>query len=570
MMGLGFLGLLYIKITYGLIFLLIILLFKDLIRVIKRSLPFKRFSIVESILLFFIIITIGLCLLHGLCPPFDWDDLAYHLPAPKLYMEEHRIFYISHISHANLPANIGMLYLLGMLLSSDILAKLFHFLFGVLTLIGVMGLSRRHFNPRSSLLSAGVFYISPLVIFLSRTAYIDLGLTFYELLSVYAFLNWITSYQPRWLVFLGGMCGFVVGIKYTGIYTVIILGLSIICFGVVKIGIKKTINGVAIFGIICCIVGSPWYIKNFLYTHNPFYPFLQDLFINKVALTPMEIITGQSANKVFTMGETLLDSLFLPWNITIHGALGYLPFGATITPIYLILLPLLLFIKEAKTVCVYLVFYIVVKFILWSFGLHSTRYLLPIFPFLAIVLTSIFYSIFDTPKLLIIKRVVIIIIIGIWTAMLSWEGFLIIHFRNPINFILGFESRDDFIKRNAEKGYYNVMKFINERLPQNAKIYFIGEKKGYYCNRDFIPDFTLLHWNWKYLDYKDMIKVQEYFKKNQITHILVNTTVISCYYYPDKGVSKEDVESFNQFASKYLKLLYKEGHLHLYGWKDEE
>lgn len=574
-MILGFLGLLEPKIVYGLIFVLIILLFKDLIKTINesitglKSLSFRRYSPLEVILLSFIVITCGLCFLYGLCPPFDWDDLAYHLQAPKLYMAHQRIFHIPDIPMANLPANIGMLYLLGMLLGSDILAKLFHFLFGVLTLVGILGLSQRHFNPKSSLLTSAIFYISPLVIFLSRTAYIDLALTFYELLAVYAFLNWITSsYQNRWLIILAIMSGFVVGIKYPGIYTMIILALSIISFGLIKIGLRKTVMKIAIFGIICCVVGSPWYIKNTLWTHNPFYPFLEDLFIRKVSLTPMQVITAQTSNKVFTMGKTWLNALFLPWNITIHGSLGSLPFGATITPIYLMLLPLLIFIKKVKVVGIYLVLYIILKFILWSFGLQSTRYLLPLFPFLSIVLASIFYAFFDTPKLLIIKRVILVIIISIWMAILSWESFQIIHYRNPINFILGLESRDDFIRRNAEKGYYNAMKFINEQLPKDAKIFFIGEKKGYYCHRNFIPDFTLVHWIWKYLNYKDMGKMKEYFKKNQITHILVNTNVISCYYYPDKGVSKEEVESFNAFAQTYLKILFKEGHLHLYGWKD--
>ncbi|MFH1562585.1 MAG: hypothetical protein ABIF11_04090 [Nitrospirota bacterium] len=608
-MGLGFLKLLEPKIVWGLIFVLIVLLFKDLLKVIHecltglKTLSFKQFSGLEVVLLFFLLVTGGLCLLQSLCPPFDWDDLAYHLQGPKLFMEHRRIFHIQDIAMANLPANIGMLYLLGMLLSSDILAKLFHFLFGILTVIGIISLIRRYFNPKSSLLASCIFYICPLVIFLSRTAYIDLGLTFYELLSVYAFLNWMTALKMEngewrmengeerrekkerisfshpliphssslipWLVILAIMCGFVVGIKYTGIYNVIILGLSILGFGIVKLGLRKTLIHLAIFTGICCLVGCPWYIKNFVYTHNPFYPFLQNLFINKVSLTPLEVITAQTSQQAFTIGKGLLNSLLLPWNITIQGSLGSLPFGATISPIYLMLLPLLIFTSrlawvKTKIVGIYLTFYIVLKFILWSLGLHSSRYLLPLFPLLAIVLTGIFYTIFDIPKLHSIKRVIIFIIIGIWGAILSWDGFQIIHYRNPINFILGFESRDDFIRRNAEKGYYNAMKAINAHLPKESRIFFIGERKGYYCQRNYIPDFSPLHWTWKYLNYKDMAGIREYFKQNQITHILVNTNVISCYYYPDNGVSVEDVESFNVFAQTHLKLLFKEGSLYLY------
>ncbi|MEW6609252.1 MAG: phospholipid carrier-dependent glycosyltransferase [bacterium] len=567
-MGLGFLKLLDTRIIYGLLLVLIILC----VQTSKKSNISSLFTVQSSLFTLqasLIMITCSLCFLHSLCPPFDWDDLAYHLEGPKLYLQHKGIFHISNVAFANFPANIGMLYLLGMLLSSDILAKLFHFSFGLLTLIGISSLCQRHFNPKGSLLATSIFYICPLVIFLSRTAYIDFGLTFYELLSVYAFLNWMTTYhQNRWLIILAIMCGFVAGIKYPGLYTVIILGLSVIGFGLAKIGWRKTISKTAIFGIICAVVGSPWYIKNFVYTHNPFYPFLQNLFIEKVKLSPVEIITAQTSNKVFTLGETWFESLCLPWDVTIYGALGNLPFGATITPVYLALLPLLIFIKKTKIAGIYLLFYIILKFILWSLGLHSSRYLLPIFPFLAIILASIFYTIFDTPKLVIIKRVILSIITGIWLAILSWDGFQIIHFRNPISFILGFESRDDFIRRNAEKGYYNAMEFINQNLPKNAKIYFIGEKKGYYCNREFIPDFSLVHWQWKYSDYKDLAKIKEYFNNQQITHILVNTTVISAYYYPDNGVSKEDVESFNDFASKYLKPLFKEGNLYLYGWKD--
>ncbi len=567
-MGLGFLGLLEPKIAWGLIFGLSVLLFKDLLKVVKetlnglRTLSFKQFSGLEMVLLFFLVVTCGLCILQGLCPPYDWDDLAYHLPGPKLFLEHHRIFHIQDIAMANLPANIGMLYLLGMLLSSDILAKLFHFLFGILTVIGIISLSRRYFNPKSALLGGCIFYICPLVIFLSRTAYIDLALTFYELLSIYAFLNWATSLNRKWVMILAVMCGFVVGIKYPGIYNVIIFGLSLIGFGIVKLGLRKTLICLAIFISICCLVGCPWYIKNFWHTHNPFYPFLENLFIGKASLTPLEVITAQTSRQAFTMRGESLNSLFLPWNITINGCLGSLPFGATITPVYLLLLPFLIFTR--KPIEIYLIFYIILKFILWSLGLHSSRYLLPIFPFLAIVLTGIFYTITSQACF---RRLIIFIIIGIWGALLSWDGFQIIHYRNPINFILGFESRDDFIRRNAEKGYYNTIEFINTYLPEKSRIFFIGEKKGYYCRRNYIPDFSPEHWTWKYQNYNDMAGMREYFRQTQITHILVNTKVISCYYYPDNGVSKKDVESFNQFAQTYLKLLYKKGSLYLYSFQ---
>ena len=50
--------------------------------------------------------------------------------------------------------------------------------------------------------------------------------------------------------------------------------------------------------------------------------------------------------------------------------------------------------------------------------------------------------------------------------------------------MLGKETREDFLKRHLL--HYDAVEYINENLPENAKIFtmFLG-RRGYYLDRDY-------------------------------------------------------------------------------------
>src|SRR5438445_4562115 len=145
-------------------------------------------------------------LVGALAPPSgdDWDSLAYHLAAPKIYLAHGRIGFIPYDSHTNFPFTMEMLYTLGLAYGGAAGAKLFHWGTGWLTALGIAAFCRRLFPvahrslsmpPWAPPLAAALFPSIPQVQWEATTAYIDLGTTLYQFLALVALVYAVTG-QP--------------------------------------------------------------------------------------------------------------------------------------------------------------------------------------------------------------------------------------------------------------------------------------------------------------------------------------------------------------------------------------
>ena len=80
-------------------------------------------------------------LLSAMTPPFEYDELEYHLGAPAEYIKAGRIIALPHNFYSNLPQLTEMLYLLALKMSSGVAAKLLHWSFGVLGAVAVYAIA---------------------------------------------------------------------------------------------------------------------------------------------------------------------------------------------------------------------------------------------------------------------------------------------------------------------------------------------------------------------------------------------------------------------------------------------
>jgi 4-amino-4-deoxy-L-arabinose transferase-like glycosyltransferase len=121
--------------------------------------------------------------------------------------------------------------------------------------------------------------LNPLIIWLSGAAYIDLGLMAFCFLACYAVEVWRRSFEPRWLVLAGVFAGLAAGTKYTALFIVLALTLAVAWFGWQRFGRTALWQCAGRFAVITTLVGAPWYLRNFYYTHNPIFPFLNSTFL---------------------------------------------------------------------------------------------------------------------------------------------------------------------------------------------------------------------------------------------------------------------------------------------------
>ncbi|MBU4010576.1 MAG: phospholipid carrier-dependent glycosyltransferase, partial [Proteobacteria bacterium] len=123
-------------------------------------------------------------------PPVSRDALTHHLAVPKLYLTHGGIYEIPSLAFSYYPMNLDLMYLIPLYFGNDIAPKYIHFFFGLLTALLVFGHLKKRIDKTYALFGAIFFLSIPVIVKLSITAYVDLGLVFFSTASIIFLFKW--------------------------------------------------------------------------------------------------------------------------------------------------------------------------------------------------------------------------------------------------------------------------------------------------------------------------------------------------------------------------------------------
>lgn len=228
-----------------------------------------------------IALLVALCGVLAPSDTVDWDTLAYHLAVPKIWLAAGQIQYVSFIHHSNFPFAIDNLYIWGLTWGGQSGAKAFSLAFFAFGLIALFGLARQRYGEKAGWWAVLAFAATPMAIWLSGTAYIDVGNGLFGGLGILFATKWAADSRREDLVLSGVMLGLCAGSKYTGLQVlfsvVAVLGIR----GVTTKTLLPNLKAGATIGAISLAICCPWYIKNVVNTGNPVYPFFYSVFGGK-------------------------------------------------------------------------------------------------------------------------------------------------------------------------------------------------------------------------------------------------------------------------------------------------
>jgi hypothetical protein len=167
-------------------------------------------------------------LTNTLIPPHEWDEVAYHMALPHLYVEAGRITYVPFIVHSNWPMNTEMLFTWSLLLGSELLAHFITWGMCLLTAWGLYLVGRRFLTARTGILAAALYLTIPLVIRLSGTGLIDMSLAFFGTAVLLAYGYFRQQRTLPWLGLAGLFAGLTAGSKLMGGAYPLLIGLLLI------------------------------------------------------------------------------------------------------------------------------------------------------------------------------------------------------------------------------------------------------------------------------------------------------------------------------------------------------
>lgn len=535
---------------------------------LQQKIPFLLGSLLAAL-----IVTVAVM---AAVPPVSRDALVHHLAVPKLYLQNGGIYEIPSIKYSYYPMNLELLYLIPLYFKNDILPKFIHFGFALMTGGLIFNYLNRRLNRNYALFGVISFLSLPVIVKLSITAYVDLGLVFFSMASLMLIFKWINEhFKISYL--LGGAvcCGLALGTKYNGLLVFFLLALFVpYAYARMNSGVKgaagRAITYGTVFVVVALIIFAPWMIRNYMWTENPLFP-LYDSIFNPESPYPSAPL-GHFAVRHLVYNESWLQIALIPLRIFFQGQdANPQYFDGQLNP-FLLLLPLLAFwrqpsdqptqVLERQLLCGFAILYILYAFFTKDMRI---RYIAPLLP--ALVLLAMFglhnlYGLVAGHVSRNTRSVLTVMIHGAMVVMIILNGqYIYKQFRHvaPLGYLSGQVDRDAYIQKYRPE--YPVFKYINAHLDPKARLLavFMG-RRNYYTDREMIFGIELL---------KDIVKtahsVQELWGavgQHGFTHLIMERRLYE--KWQKETFTAQERAQLSDFWRKHAALIYRHGSYELY------
>ncbi len=391
-------------------------------------------------------------LVYAALPPTFYDSLVYHLGIPNLYLQSGGFVATPQFVFANTFIYYEISLIPAVFLG-DLVPRLFHFLLGTLFVLAVADEAVEHWGVKKKLSLILAIVSLPMTLFLLATCKNDLAG------AIFIFLAIKQHRRDNWKL-AAVFWGFAVGIKYFNL-----LPLALFVLVAFKPWKKTELKKLVLTALIVVLAVSPLLVKNYRFTGNPFFPFLNGVF-------PSDDWDGGRfrllQDDVGKMAHAPADMLRLPYDLSFfnHG------YGGLVGPFFLVFLPFLILgpVQEKK----WLVWALLILAAA-PFFTASLRFVYIVFVLLAIFAVRAYEAV--AGKLL---RTVFCVLIA-------------------LNFVMGFAMLEKFYQAHSLLGgiyspeeyrehfflAYPAFAYLNRLSPPGAKILIVGEARNFYLKRPY-------------------------------------------------------------------------------------
>ncbi|MHB2026003.1 MAG: ArnT family glycosyltransferase [Elusimicrobiota bacterium] len=501
-------------------------------------------------------------LMNALGPEYFYDSLVYHLAMPKLYLLEHRIVPTPSMIYSGIPFGTEMLYGLGLAFGSGSIANLIHYGFGAAIAATIYSWSKNLANRKVAILATLLFYSVPMVCFESGRAMVELAMTFYLFVAALIILEVAgresLELETKPLIMAGALAGFGFSTKYNAGLYIPALALPLI-FKKAQIEEsrwKSLAKNLSLFFGSAAIVASPWLIKNWFFYRNPVYPFLHNVFSGSLAANSAGLESDAHPRNLIATVSTwagLKDFFLGILDLRLHGNIA-----DNIGPGLEVGLPWLFLVRWKSTMHKRLLLLVVGIGLAWALHTTMPRFIMPAIPLFCILVAAA-VCLIDLPRQL---RFILIGFFGYTVTISMPAAFMVLADPGTWKVAYGRISESDYLLHEHpgyDAPYYAGVQFINQNLPQDATVLFIGEERGFYCERKFItasvfdinPLVTLADAASNSSDLANMLQ------REGITHLLINAGS-EHYQAWLKTLSPESQSKFEGLLSRNTQLLFED------------
>ncbi len=411
-------------------------------------------------------------------PPTFFDELAYHLVIPQHSLATGTLPATPWVFFTLMPHASDLLLAWGMSFAGPLGARATLFALWVACSLSAWGLAELIAAPRSRSLVAPTvacaLAASPTLWFLATLPFAETCLAL-AMVTAVAVVGASTEERRAWIP-LGLALGFAVTVKLAGWYWV----AAAISAALVARWPVRDVARVLILAIVSVL---PWWIRGALHTGNPIYPMAYEF----IGGTPWSDesqarVIGDLAPSVAQM--ELTRALRLPLDLVQHperfGSAADVGTLAVIAVCLVLALPALLWYAKSseweRRHAYAASTFMLVASAGWMLTSTTGRFFAPALVIGLAVLVGAALRL--GPRLHVPLLVVILAAAGWGTAQFIRQHSAVFA---SLDVALGRESAASYLARRL--GHYPAARFVQDHLPEDAHLLFIGETRPYYFDR---------------------------------------------------------------------------------------
>lgn len=475
---------------------------KDESRVPERAGSF------DKSLLLLIAIPVVLSFIASMAPPTAKDTLLYHFAVPKAFIAQGSSAFIEGNIASYLALGTEMHTVWAMLLggllnerAGEAAAGATMWLFFPLLLAAVFGFAREIGIERRWALIAVLMTASvPTAYHVAASAYIDVALALFVTLAIYSLTRWWRTMETDWLIFAAISLGAALSAKLTTLFVIAAFALVIMMrarSGESEGGNAGKTIGIGFAALVLAgVIASPWYLRNWVETGSPIFPFYMNIWPGEAAGWDVERSNlFQAMNAQYGgYAKTPLDYVAAPWNLSVNAQPELAThFDGVLGVAFLLGLPFLIWalwkfempveVKIGAGVAA-------VMFLFWLFSSQQLRYLLPILPVLAIGIAAAFQKLGESVSGL--RQIGEFAFAGASIAGILTGGAWFLQ-KAPLRVVLGGETPDAYLTRNID--YYPYYSWLNKETEPSQKVWLINMRRDTYnLQRPYYSDYLFEDW----------------------------------------------------------------------------
>lgn len=498
----------------------------------------------------------------SLCYPYCWDELTYHIALPARWIMTGGVDVFLDNPYSAFPSLPQLIFRLAMECGGIKLPRMLCWGTYLLFFTGTYLLIKSYGARWKILICFLAFMFSPIFILMMREAYVEPFLLI-NLVGLMLLLKGSTvspqlnQYAGKFII-CGLLAGAAASVKLTG------LGVAGIIFIIaatypdipLKSRVKYVLIPMILAGAVFCL---PFYLRPFLATGNPFYPFLAGLFSadpGVLAMSEYHYAMGSHHYGVMNVSgfftapillcfyEKIFDGIIFGWQFIVFFLLA----------VFLIVHHL----RTKASLRIYgMIAAIAFFYVFWFFSSQQSRFVLPLYFLLLLPASWTLCRIEHRWRLLLVSSVLVIscFINSMWVDVrhyyISWRW---------VAGNMGWTAK--FLEIGTrDKGYVSAMNALIDRTQNDSKIMLMFERRGLYCPRKYIlatPFFQAKYFTPVPANHSSVMQVLE---KNKIDYIMVGSSIVN----PDH---LEDYNQANLELARRVAALIGEKKLEII-WSDD-